>query len=140
MPFIKTQIRKRLSKKLGTKPKLAVCSVSVVLGAGREGLAPPGSHTGRGLSISSSHQATDHTFLQKCHYHHGDHPCYTKPQLPLPIFTVRHYAGTVTYRYRVRSRVTLGSHLMGEWGKCRETSSKALTISLPGPLCLTLSA
>ncbi|XP_066239718.1 myosin XVB [Saccopteryx leptura] len=43
-------------------------------------------------------QATDHTFLQKCHYHHGDHPCYSKPQLPLPIFTVRHYAGTVTYQ------------------------------------------
>ncbi|KAM9597371.1 LOW QUALITY PROTEIN: myosin XVB [Trichechus inunguis] len=41
-------------------------------------------------------QATDHTFLQKCHYHHGDHP--TKPQLPLPIFTVQHYAGTVTYQ------------------------------------------
>uniref|UniRef100_A0A7N5JLK6 Myosin XVB n=1 Tax=Ailuropoda melanoleuca TaxID=9646 RepID=A0A7N5JLK6_AILME len=45
-----------------------------------------------------SYQATDHTFLQKCHYHHGNHPCYTKPQLPLPIFTVRHYAGTVTYQ------------------------------------------
>ncbi|XP_029782945.1 myosin XVB [Suricata suricatta] len=43
-------------------------------------------------------QATDHTFLQKCHYHHGNHPCYAKPQLPLPIFTVRHYAGTVTYQ------------------------------------------
>ncbi|XP_036078086.1 myosin XVB [Rousettus aegyptiacus] len=43
-------------------------------------------------------QATDHTFLQKCHYHHSDHPCYTKPQLPLPIFTVQHYAGTVTYQ------------------------------------------
>uniref|UniRef100_A0A8C0DIX5 Myosin motor domain-containing protein n=1 Tax=Balaenoptera musculus TaxID=9771 RepID=A0A8C0DIX5_BALMU len=43
-------------------------------------------------------QATDHTFLQKCHYHHGDHPRYTKPQLPLPNFTVRHYAGTVTYQ------------------------------------------
>uniref|UniRef100_I7HPW8 Myosin XVB n=2 Tax=Mus musculus TaxID=10090 RepID=I7HPW8_MOUSE len=43
-------------------------------------------------------QATDHTFLQKCHYHHGDHPSYAKPQLPLPIFTVRHYAGTVTYQ------------------------------------------
>ncbi|XP_054544599.1 myosin XVB [Talpa occidentalis] len=43
-------------------------------------------------------QATDHTFLQKCHYHHGDHPCYTKPHLPLPIFSVRHYAGTVTYQ------------------------------------------
>nr|XP_034363961.1 myosin XVB [Arvicanthis niloticus] len=43
-------------------------------------------------------QATDHTFLQKCHYHHGDHPSYAKPQLPLPIFMVRHYAGTVTYQ------------------------------------------
>ncbi|XP_078294279.1 myosin XVB isoform X7 [Panthera onca] len=43
-------------------------------------------------------QATDHAFLQKCHYHHGSHPCYAKPQLPLPIFTVRHYAGTVTYQ------------------------------------------
>ncbi|KAM6175993.1 myosin XVB [Erethizon dorsatum] len=43
-------------------------------------------------------QATDHTFLQKCHYHHSDHPRYAKPQLPLPIFTVRHYAGTVTYQ------------------------------------------
>lgn len=45
-----------------------------------------------------SYQATDHTFLQKCHYHHGNHTCYAKPQLPLPIFTVRHYAGTVTYQ------------------------------------------
>uniref|UniRef100_A0A8C2MHB8 Myosin XVB n=1 Tax=Cricetulus griseus TaxID=10029 RepID=A0A8C2MHB8_CRIGR len=43
-------------------------------------------------------QATDHTFLHKCHYHHGDHPSYAKPQLPLPIFTVQHYAGTVTYQ------------------------------------------
>nr|XP_042139057.1 LOW QUALITY PROTEIN: myosin XVB [Peromyscus maniculatus bairdii] len=43
-------------------------------------------------------QATDHTFLQKCHYHHGDHPSYAKPQLPLPIFTVRHSAGAVTYQ------------------------------------------
>lgn len=43
-------------------------------------------------------QATDHTFLQKCHCHHGGHPCYAKPQLPLPVFTVRHYAGTVTYQ------------------------------------------
>uniref|UniRef100_A0A8D1V951 Myosin XVB n=1 Tax=Sus scrofa TaxID=9823 RepID=A0A8D1V951_PIG len=47
---------------------------------------------------SCSYQATDHTFLQKCHYHHGDHPLYAKPQLPLPVFTVRHLAGTVTYQ------------------------------------------
>uniref|UniRef100_A0A8C5VZY4 Myosin XVB n=1 Tax=Microcebus murinus TaxID=30608 RepID=A0A8C5VZY4_MICMU len=52
----------------------------------------------RGKHICPSYQATDHTFLQKCHYHHGEHPSYAKPQLPLPIFTVRHYAGTVTYQ------------------------------------------
>uniref|UniRef100_A0A2K6S0B0 Myosin XVB n=1 Tax=Saimiri boliviensis boliviensis TaxID=39432 RepID=A0A2K6S0B0_SAIBB len=50
------------------------------------------------LTTTSASQATDHTFLQKSHYHHGDHPSYTKPRLPLPVFTVRHYAGTVTYQ------------------------------------------
>ncbi|KAK1794094.1 hypothetical protein P4O66_011000 [Electrophorus voltai] len=40
-------------------------------------------------------QATDHTFLQKCHYHHGNSPYYTKPKTPLPVFTVYHYAGAV---------------------------------------------
>ncbi|NXR07326.1 MYO15 protein, partial [Semnornis frantzii] len=43
-------------------------------------------------------QATDHTFLQKCHYHHESSPWYTKPKLPLPVFTVKHYAGPVTYQ------------------------------------------
>ncbi|KFO78479.1 Unconventional myosin-XV, partial [Cuculus canorus] len=43
-------------------------------------------------------QATDHTFLQKCHYHHGDSPWYAKPRLPLPVFIVKHYAGPVTYQ------------------------------------------
>ncbi|KAM3591718.1 uncharacterized protein V6R79_006311 [Siganus canaliculatus] len=43
-------------------------------------------------------QATDHTFLQKCHYHHGSSPCYAKPKNPLPVFTVYHYAGAVTYQ------------------------------------------
>ena len=45
-------------------------------------------------------QATDHTFLQKCHYHHGAHPLYSKPKMPLPEFTIRHYAGKVTYQVR----------------------------------------
>lgn len=44
------------------------------------------------------HQATDHTFLQKCHYHHGNNPYYAKPKNPLPVFTVYHYAGAVTYQ------------------------------------------
>ncbi|CAM5156263.1 unnamed protein product [Eretmochelys imbricata] len=43
-------------------------------------------------------QATDHTFLQKCHYHHGNSPWYGKPKLPSPVFTVQHYAGPVTYQ------------------------------------------
>ncbi|KAA8581050.1 hypothetical protein FQN60_002631, partial [Etheostoma spectabile] len=43
-------------------------------------------------------QATDHTFLQKCHYHHGNSPFYAKPKNPLPVFTVYHYAGAVTYQ------------------------------------------
>ncbi|KAM8818946.1 unconventional myosin-XV [Rhynchonycteris naso] len=43
-------------------------------------------------------QATDHTFLQKCHYHHGTNPLYFKPKMPLPEFTIKHYAGKVTYQ------------------------------------------
>ncbi|KAM9336578.1 unconventional myosin-XVB [Symphorus nematophorus] len=43
-------------------------------------------------------QATDHTFLQKCHYHHGNSPYYAKPKNPLPVFTIYHYAGAVTYQ------------------------------------------
>lgn len=48
--------------------------------------------------FSSLCQATDHTFLQKCHYHHGNSSYYTKPKIPLPVFTVYHYAGAVTYQ------------------------------------------
>ncbi|KAJ7316027.1 hypothetical protein JRQ81_002189 [Phrynocephalus forsythii] len=47
---------------------------------------------------SLTQQATDHTFLQKCHYHHSNSPCYVKPKLPLPAFTVQHGAGSVTYQ------------------------------------------
>ncbi|KAM9857023.1 unconventional myosin-XV [Aulostomus maculatus] len=43
-------------------------------------------------------QATDHTFLQKCHYHHGNNPLYAKPKMPLPEFTLKHYAGKVIYQ------------------------------------------
>ncbi|XP_028311141.1 unconventional myosin-XV isoform X2 [Gouania willdenowi] len=43
-------------------------------------------------------QATDHTFLQKCHYHHGNNPLYLKPKMPLPEFAIKHYAGRVTYQ------------------------------------------
>ncbi|XP_028303243.1 unconventional myosin-XV isoform X2 [Gouania willdenowi] len=43
-------------------------------------------------------QATDHTFLQKCHYHHGNNLLYTRPKMPQPEFTLKHYAGKVTYQ------------------------------------------
>ncbi|KAF7669609.1 hypothetical protein LDENG_00170630 [Lucifuga dentata] len=43
-------------------------------------------------------QATDHTFLQKCHYHHGNNPLYEKPKMPLPEFTIKHFAGRVSYQ------------------------------------------
>uniref|UniRef100_A0A1A8A0H6 Myosin XVAb n=1 Tax=Nothobranchius furzeri TaxID=105023 RepID=A0A1A8A0H6_NOTFU len=43
-------------------------------------------------------QATDHTFLQKCHYHHGNNSLYARPKMPLPEFTLKHYAGKVTYQ------------------------------------------
>lgn len=50
-------------------------------------------------------QATDHTFLQKCHYHHGNNPLYQKPKMPLPEFTIKHFAGRVTYQVRSFSKV-----------------------------------
>ncbi|XP_045547991.1 unconventional myosin-XV [Salmo salar] len=43
-------------------------------------------------------QATDHTFLQKCNYHHGNSDLYARPKMPLPEFTLKHYAGKVTYQ------------------------------------------
>ncbi|XP_072298739.1 unconventional myosin-XV [Eucyclogobius newberryi] len=43
-------------------------------------------------------QATDHTFLQKCHYHHVHNPLYIKPKMPTPEFSIKHYAGRVTYQ------------------------------------------
>lgn len=50
------------------------------------------------LTISNHCQATDHTFLQKCHYHHGNNPLYARPKMPQPEFTLKHYAGKVTYQ------------------------------------------
>uniref|UniRef100_A0A672YL69 Myosin XVAa n=1 Tax=Sphaeramia orbicularis TaxID=375764 RepID=A0A672YL69_9TELE len=47
---------------------------------------------------SSFPQATDHTFLQKCHYHHVNNSLYQKPKMPLPEFTIKHFAGRVTYQ------------------------------------------
>lgn len=54
-------------------------------------------------------QATDHTFLQKCHYHHGANPLYSKPKMPLPEFTIKHYAGKVTYQVRPQAALVAAS-------------------------------
>lgn len=59
-------------------------------------------------------QATDHTFLQKCHYHHGANPLYSKPKMPLPEFTIKHYAGKVTYQVRPKTALRASSALMLE--------------------------
>ncbi|TNN75925.1 Unconventional myosin-XV [Liparis tanakae] len=37
-------------------------------------------------------------FPQKCHYHHGNNPLYARPKMPLPEFTLKHFAGKVTYQ------------------------------------------
>lgn len=54
------------------------------------------------FTMSDHCQATDHTFLQKCHYHHADDPLYGRPKMPLPEFTLKHYAGKVTYQVTAR--------------------------------------
>lgn len=61
-------------------------------------------------------QATDHTFLQKCHYHHSTNPLYSKPKMPLPEFTIKHYAGKVTYQVRPKiARTASGATVPSRW-------------------------
>ena len=42
-------------------------------------------------------QASDTSFLEKCHFHHADNPLYEKPRMSDPEFFVRHYAGKIKY-------------------------------------------
>lgn len=42
-------------------------------------------------------QATDQSFLEKCHFHHSDNGLYGKPRMSTPEFTIRHYAGKIKY-------------------------------------------
>lgn len=67
----------------------------------------------------SPSQATDHTFLQKCHYHHGANPLYSKPKMPLPEFTIKHYAGKVTYQVRGRQPAWLQLPCRAGWRQNR---------------------
>lgn len=67
-------------------------------------------------------QATDHTFLQKCHYHHGANPLYSKPKMPLPEFTIKHYAGKVTYQVRPKTACAASSATaLGCWRRRNTT-------------------
>lgn len=44
-----------------------------------------------------SPQATDCSFMDKCHQQHQKNPHYQKPKKQTPQFAVNHYAGTVWY-------------------------------------------
>uniref|UniRef100_S4RUU5 Myosin motor domain-containing protein n=1 Tax=Petromyzon marinus TaxID=7757 RepID=S4RUU5_PETMA len=99
-------------------------------------------------------QASDHSFLQKCHYHHGGNELYSKPKIPLPEFTIKHYAGRVTYqvshfveknREHVRQDVMdlfLGSSctLLAEIFQTRRHLAAAVPGPRGGPLGHTVSS
>ncbi|XP_052263037.1 unconventional myosin-XV-like isoform X3 [Dreissena polymorpha] len=42
-------------------------------------------------------QATDSSFLEKCHFHHSDNGLYGKPRMSHPEFFIKHYAGKIKY-------------------------------------------
>ncbi|XP_066291103.1 unconventional myosin-XV-like isoform X2 [Branchiostoma lanceolatum] len=47
---------------------------------------------------SSFPQATDRSFLEKCHHFHQDHEHYERPRVPAQEFSIRHCAGKVSYK------------------------------------------
>lgn len=103
----------RPSLSSGQPGEAGSCSFSTVLPGDRKG--PEDLSLGQGrcpgpcpLTGPACPQATDHTFLQKCHYHHGANPLYSKPKMPLPEFTIKHYAGKVTYQVRPRAAPAAG--------------------------------
>ncbi|KAK7507605.1 hypothetical protein BaRGS_00001540, partial [Batillaria attramentaria] len=42
-------------------------------------------------------QSRDHSFLEKCHFHHSGNPLYDKPRMSDPEFYIVHYAGRIKY-------------------------------------------
>lgn len=53
-------------------------------------------------------QATDESFLEKCHQQHGDNPCYEKPKQRIPVFSISHYAGQVKYQVKLKRFALVG--------------------------------
>lgn len=47
-----------------------------------------------------SSQATDQSFLEKCHFHHSGNELYDKPRMSDPEFFIAHYAGKIKYNVR----------------------------------------
>ena len=47
-----------------------------------------------------SKQGTDQSFLEKCHYTHHKNALYEKPRMSSPEFSIKHYAGKVTYNVK----------------------------------------
>ncbi|XP_078692173.1 unconventional myosin-XV-like isoform X3 [Branchiostoma floridae x Branchiostoma belcheri] len=47
---------------------------------------------------SSFPQATDRSFLEKCHHFHQNHEHYDRPRVPAQEFSIRHCAGKVSYK------------------------------------------
>ena len=63
-------------------------------------------HVSQRIYISSAgslRQATDSSFLEKCHFNHRENPLYAKPKMSNPEFAIKHYAGEME-RERERER------------------------------------
>eukprot|EP01133_Synstelium_polycarpum_P014767 gene14767-17449_t len=67
-------------------------------------------------------QASDLTYLEKLHANHEKHKYYEKPKLSKTTFTVRHYAGDVSYNtqgFLDKNKDTLSDDLLGCMQTCR---------------------
>jgi hypothetical protein len=54
----------------------------------------------RCLFLFEFFQGTDQSFLEKCHFTHTSNTLYDKPRMSAPEFSIKHYAGKVTYNVR----------------------------------------
>ncbi|KAK6169157.1 hypothetical protein SNE40_020262 [Patella caerulea] len=60
-------------------------------------------------------QATDQSFLEKCHFHHASNSLYSKPRMSGPEFSITHYAGDIKYdvtHFLEKNKDTLRSHVV----------------------------
>ena len=61
-------------------------------------------------------KASDHSFLEKCHYNHALNELYSRPRMASSEFGVRHYAGQVYYTvegFLEKNRDTINYDVMG---------------------------